>query len=382
MLHYAIVKFDSPDDAARAGTFRDSLLSWYQKSLRKLPWRETREPYAIWISETMLQQTLVATVIPYYNRWLARFPTVSDLADAPLDDVLQAWQGLGYYSRARNLHKAAGEIVARHGGSFPTTYEDVLALPGVGRYTAGAVCSIALDLDTPIVDANVVRVLCRVFGIHGDPKGKEAQAALWRLAEALIPPGDAGIFNQAMMELGALVCGTPPKCEQCPTRETCYAYATGAPSALPEFAAKPVFTVQTDVSAVIRDDSGALLLIQRPLDAGLWAGLWEMPRVTAEADETVPDAAARAARDVAGFLGADAPPDSTVAQVKHGVTTRRITLLAVAVRIRGEQRGTAVVAWASYEEALTNFALSSPQRRLIEQLAERDRAADIQPSLF
>lgn len=330
----------------------------------------------------MLQQTLVATVIPYFERWLARFPTVRDLAEAPLDDVLQAWQGLGYYSRARNLHKAAQQIVARHDGVFPQTYEDVLALPGVGRYTAGAVCSIALGLDTPIVDANVVRVLCRVFGIHGDPKATETQTTLWRLASELIPKGDAGTFNQAMMELGALVCGTPPKCENCPVQNDCYAYETGAPSALPEFAAKPEFTTQTDVSAVVTDETGRLLLIQRPLDAGLWAGLWELPRVTAGANETPGEAALRAVRECVGGADGRVGNDAPVAKVRHGVTTRKITLLAIPVTWEEGGEMPRHSAWATPQDALEKFALASPQRRLIEQIAERRRAAVLQPTLF
>ncbi len=380
MLHWGHVQPELPEDPRKAQDFRRNLLHWYEKNHRVLPWRATRDPYSVWISETMLQQTQVATVIPYYERWLARFPTVRALAEAPLDDVLHAWQGLGYYSRARNLHRAAAQIVAEHGGAFPDTFVGVLALPGVGRYTAGAVCSIALGLDTPIVDANVVRVLCRVFGIHGDPKGTEAQAILWRLAADLIPPGDAGTFNQAMMELGALVCGTPPKCENCPVQNDCFAYATGAPSALPEFAPKAQFTTQTDVSAVVTDGDGRLLLIQRPLDAGLWAGLWELPRVTAEEGESPGDAALRAARE-AGFDAAGVADDAPLARVKHGVTTRRITLLAVPVAV-GEITRRENTAWATPTDALENFALASPQRRLIEQIAERRRAAVTQPTLF
>ncbi|MBC7807432.1 MAG: A/G-specific adenine glycosylase [Akkermansiaceae bacterium] len=373
---------DFPADPQRAEDFRINLLRWYKKNHRSLPWRATGDPYAIWISETMLQQTQVATVIPYFQRWLTLFPTVRDLAEAPLDDVLQAWQGLGYYSRARNLHKAAQQIVANHDGVFPGNYDDVLALPGVGRYTAGAVCSIALGLDTPIVDANVVRVLCRVFGIHGDPKGGEAQAALWRLATELIPSGDAGTFNQAMMELGALVCATPPKCDGCPVRSECYAFDTGAPSALPEFAPKPDFTTQTDVSAIVMDGDEKLLLIRRPLDAGLWAGLWELPRVTAEAEETPGAAACRAIREAVGIEDAKAVEITPLGKVRHGVTTRKITLLGIAVSIGGMVTPSDKAAWATTQEALDGYALASPQRRLIEQIAERRRAAVVQPTLF
>ena len=370
---------DPLEHGAKAQDFRQNLLRWYEKNKRDLPWRKTADPYAVWISETMLQQTQVATVIPYFERWLLRFPSVAALADAPLDDVLQAWQGLGYYSRARNLHRAAQQIVETHSGVFPEAFDDVLALPGVGRYTAGAVCSIAGGQDTPIVDANVVRVLCRVFGIHGDPKATETQAALWKLAADLIPTGDAGTFNQAMMELGALVCATPPKCERCPVQKECYAFSTGAPSALPQFAPRPVFTAQTDVSAVMTAEGGRVCLRQRPLDAGLWAGLWELPRVTVDGDETPTAAAVRAATE-AGFAGAQAT-DHPVARVRHGVTTRKITLLAVPVS-GATADNTPGTAWATPTDALEKFALASPQRRLLEQIRAARLNAAIQPCLF
>ena len=366
----------------KAQDFRENLLQWYEKNKRDLPWRKTSDPYAVWISETMLQQTQVATVIPYFNRWLARFPTVAALADAPLDDVLQAWQGLGYYSRARNLHRAAQIIADKHRGVFPESFSDVLELPGVGRYTAGAVCSIAWGQDTPIVDANVVRVLCRVFGITGDPKASETQAALWKLATELIPPGDAGSFNQAMMELGALICATPPKCERCPVQSACYAFGTGAPSALPQFAPKPVFTTQTDVSALIERDGGQICLRQRALDAGLWAGLWELPRVTVGEKEALTDAAVRAAIE-AGFHGVREESETPVAKVRHGVTTRKITLLAVAVAV-DDRHGAARagIAWATPADAMARFALSSPQRRLLEQIQATRESTALQPRLF
>ncbi|MBC8139925.1 MAG: A/G-specific adenine glycosylase [Armatimonadetes bacterium] len=367
------------DLPANAQDFRQNLLHWYEKNKRDLPWRRTSDPYAVWISETMLQQTQVATVIPYFARWMERFPTVAVLADAPLDDILQAWQGLGYYSRARNLHRAAKQIAETQNGVFPDSFTDVLALPGVGRYTAGAVCSIAGGRDTPIVDANVVRVLCRVFGVLGDPKATDTQAALWKLATDLLPPGNAGTFNQAMMELGALVCGSPPKCERCPVQSGCYAFATGAPSALPQFAPKPVFTVETHVSAVVEAEDGRVCLRQRPLDAGLWAGLWELPRVVAVADESIEAAAVRAATE-AGFAGGT-PRNGAVARVRHGVTTRKITLLAVPVVAASDTTSPEAV-WLTPANALETLALPSPQRRLLEQILTARQSAATQPTLF
>ena len=352
------------------------LIAWYELHKRDLPWRQTSDPYAVWISEAMLQQTQVATVMGYWTRWLERFPTPTALADAPLDDVLKRWQGLGYYARARNLHKAAKLIRDELGGKFPTTYEGVLALPGVGRYTAGAVCSIALGLDVPLVDANVIRVLGRVFALPGDPKSLGVQDALWEKAGALIPPGEAGTFNQAMMELGALVCGARPKCDACPLSADCRALALGDPLAYPEFAPKKTFTRQTDVCAVIYNAEGRLLLTRRAPD-GLWGGLWELPRVTLSEGEGAEEAASRAAREIAGLT---AVPGETLARVKHGVMQKKITLLGLACDApnpeRAEPLGCAAVEWTTLEGTLA-YPLSSPQARLIEKLLEAENGEQL-----
>jgi A/G-specific adenine glycosylase len=358
--------------------FARLLLAWYAHNRRDLPWRRTADPYAVWISEMMLQQTQVATVIPYWTRWMERFPTIDALASASLDAVLESWQGLGYYARARNLHRAARVIVEQHGGRFPTHLADVLALPGIGRYTAGAVCSIALGQDVPIVDANVVRVLCRVFGIHGNPKSATVQNRLWELALSHLPAGHSGEFNQAMMELGALVCEPSPRCGVCPLREVCHSFASGDPGALPEFAPKPAFTRQIDVSTILLhpDDSGRILLVRRP-DEGLWGGLWESPRVTLmEGAESVPTAAERAARECAGV--AALATGEIAATVKHGVTTRRITLIGVVCRLlddpelkSGAGGGPTIVrAWAAPAELGVKYPLSSPQSRLLNQATD------------
>ncbi|MES2463008.1 MAG: A/G-specific adenine glycosylase [Armatimonadota bacterium] len=372
----AVTVSPSPDDAPndkRSVQFPASLLAWYEGEKRDLPWRRTRDPYAIWVSEMMLQQTQVATVIPYWTRWMERFPTIADLAGAELDDVLGAWQGLGYYARARNLHKAAKAIVQNHDGVFPTAFEQVLALPGIGRYTAGAICSIALGQDVPIVDANVIRVLCRVYGLRGDPKSMTVQNRLWELAQELIPAGQAREFNQAMMELGALICDAKPRCNICPVQSVCAAFASGDPTSLPEFAPRPIFTQQVDVSAIVfhPDGDGRVLLIRRP-EGGLWGGLWETPRVTATEFETITDAANRAAREAAG-VEVQAAGES-LATVKHGVTTRKITLIGMqciflphqTTNIEDDSPPTR--AWVSPGEVATKYALSSPQKRLLEKV--------------
>lgn len=366
------------NEAAKRDALARRILDWYGKENRDLPWRRTRDPYAIWISETMLQQTQVATVVPYWTRWLERFPTVAALAEAPLDDVLKAWQGLGYYARARNLHRAAQVIVEKHGGTFPTRFEDVLALPGVGRYTAGAICSIALGQDVPIVDTNVIRVLCRVFGLRGDPKSSRTQTRLWELAAALVPSGQARAFNQGIMELGALVCQATPRCAVCPASGLCIAYESGTPTALPEFAPRRAFTIQADVSAVVRHPrDGRLLLVQRHA-AGLWGGLWEMPRVTLGENETPEAGAERACREIVGLT---TRAGERVGAVKHGVTTRRITLLGIACALTGTESPRALACaardWVSLD-SLDRYALSSPQTRLVEQV----RARRQQPALF
>ncbi len=216
-------------------TFAARLLAWYAKHKRDLPWRrDTHDPYRVWISEIMLQQTQVATVIPYYKRFLARFPNVRALANAKLDDVLKAWEGAGYYARARNLHLAAREIVARFGGQLPSTVDELLTLPGIGRYTAGAIASIAFKRDAPVVDGNVTRVLCRCFNIQHDPKSAATQKELWHLAEILLPRGCAADFNQGLMELGATIC-TPrnPQCNVCPINRACVARRLGRQDKLP-----------------------------------------------------------------------------------------------------------------------------------------------------
>jgi A/G-specific adenine glycosylase len=242
---------------------REVLLEWYRRSRRDLPWRKTRDPYAIWVSEIMLQQTRVETVIPYWQRWMASFPTVQALAAAPLDEVLRHWAGLGYYSRARNLHRAAQQI---GGGKIPDTVEGLLELPGVGRYTAGAIASIAFGREAPLVDGNVERVFARLFLI-------EDRAAAWKKAEELRPTGD---LNQALMELGATIC-TPrnPTCLVCPVMKVCEARALGIQEQVPaKRVAKAVPVI--DAAVLVLRRRGEVLLCRRPA-RGLWGGLWEFP---------------------------------------------------------------------------------------------------------
>jgi A/G-specific adenine glycosylase len=252
------------------------ILRWFKKAARDLPWRRTHEPYAIWVSEIMLQQTQVATVIPYYHRFLKSFPTVRHLAQAGLSSVLKVWEGLGYYSRARNLHRAAQVIVNQFGGRVPDTLDDLLRLPGIGRYTAGAILSIAYNKEVPILDGNVRRVLSRLFAISENPlKGKTGNL-LWQISETLIPHRRANAFNQALMDLGSMIC-TPrePQCVRCPLIDDCRGKASGDPEQYPSKIVKKRIPHIEALSAVIQRD-GRIFVRQRPAK-GLLGGLWEFP---------------------------------------------------------------------------------------------------------
>lgn len=362
------------------------LLRWYRANKRDLPWRGA-SPYAVWVSEIMLQQTQVATVIPFFNRFLGRFPTVDALAQSPIEDVLKHWAGLGYYARARNLHRAAQAVVALHNSEVPDSPDIIQTLPGIGRYTAGAILSIAYNVPRPLVDANVIRVLSRVFGLRGDPKSTANQTALWSLATQLVEgahnaPGD---FNQGLMELGALICApADPRCARCPLLADCVAGNSPDPSALPEFPPGRATIAVTHSSAIIRDEVGQVLITQRPLH-GLWGGLWEFPRVVCASGETPQEGAIRAAREVAGL---DARPGDKVGKVKHGVTHHRITLYGFeAFRTIPDALpmplDCADLRWVS-PDALDDYAFSSPQSLLCEALRQyvsRHKAGDTQPTL-
>ncbi len=262
-----------PGDAALV----DALCAWYERARRDLPWRRTRDPYAVWISEIMLQQTRVDTAGPYWERFLTRFPSVEALAAADLEEVLRLWAGLGYYSRARNLHAAARLVAADHGGELPSDEASLRALPGVGRYTAGAIRSIAFHQQAPLVDGNVARVLSRLFSLEGDPATPAGQRVLWELAGRLVPAGArASVFNQGLMELGATVCSPrEPACDACPLATACAARAEGRQAALPPSKkARPVPDRTVDVLALSRAN---LLFVARRPPEGLWGGLWELP---------------------------------------------------------------------------------------------------------
>ncbi len=359
-------------DAQWLRAVQRALLDFFDQRRRDLPWRRNADPYRVWISEIMLQQTRVRAVLPYYERWLARFPTLDSLAAADLDDVLLAWQGLGYYSRARNLHRAARVVRDRFDGRFPRTMHTLRELPGIGPYTAGAIASIAFGQAQPAIDGNVRRVLARLLD-ETDP----SPARLHDVANALMPADRPGDFNQAFMELGATVCAPrSPSCGLCPLRPHCLAYAAGTTDLRPARRPKkpvPSFDIGT---AVLLDPSGRLLVQRRP-PASLLAGLWSFPAAVVRHAETPRRAAARAARSL-GVTG-DARRATTIAVVPHLFSHRRETYHAFAFRISSRpdrsNRGhsdpvtsaNADLRWASPAE-LESLAMPTAQREILRAL--------------
>lgn len=345
---------------------RRRLLGWFRRHGRDLPWRRSRDPYRIWVSEVMLQQTQVAKVIPYFERFLRAFPTLADLAAAPEQDVLRLWEGLGYYRRARDMRRAAGWLASECDGRIPDDPDLFRTLPGTGRYTVGAVLSQAYDRRLPILEANSQRVLCRLFGIAEDPTQGPTRRRLWELAEALLPARQVGDFNQALMELGALVC-TPkkPRCGECPVRTCCEASRLGLQDGIPARPAQPRPVEVREAAAVVRRGR-RLLLLRRP-PAGRWAGLWEFPHGELVAGE---DHAAAAARVVRERTGLTCRVGAELLTVRHGVTHHRITMVCFeAVYHSGTFRpGSYVQArWVAPAE-LESYPVSVPQRRLIRHL--------------
>jgi A/G-specific adenine glycosylase len=321
-----------PDDSIR-DALAGRLLAWFARSARDLPWRYERTPYRVWVAEVMLQQTQVETVVPYYGRFLARFPTVRVLAQAPLEEVLKVWEGLGYYARARNLHAAARQVVTGRNGQLPDTFEGLLALPGVGRYIAGAVASIAFGRDVVAVDGNVRRVLSRVFAIREDVTRAAAQRRLETLATGLLPQGQAGAFNEALMELGATVC-TPrgPCCDRCPLRDMCRAYARGEQEALPvRCPRKRVPHYDVAAAVTIRAD-GRVLVAQRHA-SDMLGGLWEFPGGKREPGETLSQCLAREMREELGVAIQVLDGSSPLVVIEHAYTHFRITLHAFRCRL-------------------------------------------------
>lgn len=303
-----------------ATALSQALLAWYRARRRDLPWRRTSDPYRIWVAEVMLQQTQVATVIPYYERFLARFPDVRSLAEAELDEVLALWQGLGYYGRVRNLHAAARLLCERHGGAIPSDPGALRSLPGVGAYTAGAVLSIAFGQDEVALDGNVTRVLCRLWDYAQDPRTAEGRKALRHYAQALLPHGQAGEWNQALMELGATLClPRAPRCGECPLASFCRARALGVQEERP--LARPRGELpQRELVAALMEDGGRILVVRRR-PQGLLGGLWELPGGELLPDEDHPQALVRILQ---ANLGLEALVEEALDGVRHAYSHFRV----------------------------------------------------------
>lgn len=344
---------------------RRSLLAWYTCFGRDLPWRRTRNPYAIWVSEIMLQQTQVKTVIPYYQNWLAQFPTVEILARSEQQQVLKVWQGLGYYARARNLHQAAQEIVLNHQGIFPQHLNDVLALPGIGRSTAGGILSAAFNQPVAILDGNVKRVLARLVALEVPPS--KAVKPLWKLSEHLLDPDHPRDFNQALMDLGATLC-TPhnPACLICPWQAHCKAYTSNLQTKLPMTETRSPLPHKMIGVAVIWNDQGQIL-IDRRRQEGLLGGLWEFPGGKIEADETVE---ACIAREIREELGIEIAVGDRLITVDHTYTHFRVTLNVHHCRyVSGEPRPIECdeIRWVTLEE-IDQFPFPKANVQIIEAL--------------
>jgi len=352
--------------------FRRQLLTWFDRHRRDLPWRHNRDPYRIWISEVMLQQTTVAAVVPYFHRFLKAFPTVRHLARADEQEVLHLWQGLGYYRRARHLHQAAKMIVNDWHGQFPDDPSRWQQLPGVGRYIMGAVLSQAFDRRLPIIEANSIRVLSRWFGQRGDPKSSAMQKWLWTTAEDVLPKKRIGDFNQAVMEIGALVCTpTAPKCVQCPIKSDCAANQQGRPLDFPTPAKPPAITHLQEVAVVVRH-KGNVLIAQRLPNEKRWASMWEFPQtpvVGAITSELAAQNWLKRSLNSSVRLGPE------ITSIRYAVTRFRLTLLvleATAPRARVKCVEYADARWVPPTD-LKNYPMSTAQRKVAEIVAASAR---------
>lgn len=340
-----------------------ALGAWYARARRDLPWRRSRDPYRVWVSEIMLQQTQVERVKDFYQRFLALFPTVESLAAADEHDVLRAWEGLGYYRRARQMHAAAKVLATEHGGTFPRTVAALRGLPGIGRYTAGAIASIAMDLPEPIVEANSRRVLARLAGYAKRLDRPGGDEPIWQIAHSLVPQRDAGRFNQALMDLGAMVC-TPdrPLCTACPLVRMCDAKNSGRVSRIPMKSVRRATKQLREAAIIVR--RGVRVLVQKREEGEWWAGLWDFPRV---------QAAARKIHQAIGESKTLQPLACTqpkaLGTFTHTVTHHRITLAVVACTAARMGKLSQNLAWVAVDK-LGELAMTSPGRRIAKMIAQ------------
>jgi A/G-specific adenine glycosylase len=356
-----------PLEPGTCAEFAERLLAWFAVNARDLPWRHNRTPYRVWVSEVMLQQTQVDTVVPYYRRFLGRFPNIETLAAASLEEVLKVWEGMGYYARARNLHQAARQLIGSNGGRLPQRFEDLQDLPGVGVYTAGAIASMAFGQGVAAVDGNARRVLSRVFGIREDVTRAATKRRLEKLATALLPLEKPGRFNEALIELGATLC-TPrgPLCERCPLSELCQAYTEGEQEALPVRPPRRKVPHYDVAAAVTVRDDGAVLVAQRNIDDML-GGLWEFPGGKCEEGEALLECLTR---EMYEELGVEVEVGDRITVIEHAYTHFRITLHAFWCRLRGDQPrclDCAAFRWVAPGD-LDQLPMSAVDRRIAEIL--------------
>jgi A/G-specific adenine glycosylase len=348
----------------------DQILAWYARNQRSLPWRKTRNPYHIWVSEVMLQQTQVQTVIPYYSRFLSRFPSVQALASASLDDVLKVWENMGYYARARHLHAAAKEIAEQYGGKVPNTWDELVGLPGIGNYTAGAILSIAFSQAVPAIDANVRRVITRLFAIDQPLDKGRTQQRIADLTGGLLPKDHPGLFNQALMDLGANIC-TPrrPGCAVCPVCKSCAANQHDLQDALPVTRKRAPIPHNHVTAGVITDTVGRILIVQRPHN-GLLGGLWKFPGGLQESDETLAKSLRRHVREEVGI---QIRVGKSITSVNHAYTHFRITLHAFqCTQQAGKPKPLGCTDWRwTRLRQLKNLAFSKADRKIIEVLTSK-----------
>ena len=347
--------------------FTGRLLKWFDCNARDLPWRKRKTPYRIWISEIMLQQTQVATVIDYYLRFMKRFPNVKKLAAADQSDVLKMWEGLGYYRRARQLHKAAQEIVSNHNGKFPTEFDDVLALPGIGRYTAGAILSISKDQQLPIVEGNTIRLYARLLQMESDPKTSAAQKQLWRFAEAIVPPKRSGDFNQALMELGNRICKPKsPLCESCPVSSLCPTFVRGLQAEIPAPSKKMKYEDITEAIVLVRRNGK--FLVRQCGEGERWTGLWDFPRYEVNG-KNARQILEQQLQQSTGITAEISPLNKTI---RHAVTRYRITLKCFsAENVTGRVSRDSQAKWLSPKK-LAQLPMSVTGRKICQSLDDLD----------
>lgn len=344
--------------------FSRQLLTWFDHYGRKdLPWQQDTTPYRVWVSEIMLQQTQVSTVIDYFKRFMQHFPDVVSLANADLNEVLHLWTGLGYYARARNLHRAAQIIRDNYDGKFPESIEDVINLPGIGRSTAGAILSLALEQRHPILDGNVKRVLSRYHGIEGWPGTPAVEKTMWQLAEQHTPPQRNAAYTQAIMDLGATLCSRRPDCDRCPVQAGCIAFKQGLQTQLPLPKPRKALPLKRTVMVVLRNSSGEVLLQQRP-PVGIWGGLWSFPEIEASDEQTL-------RRWSSEHLGHDITVREHWPKIRHTFSHFHLDIEPVIAEINSQSpqvRETTDGHWLSPQQP-PKLGLAAPVKAILQRLA-------------